>query len=276
MTKPDVDRIRRALDGAAASRVDRIDAFEQVESTNTFLQREPSPPSGHTSVAIADHQTAGRGRHARKWISSPGSSLCLSLAYTFQKTPETLPPFTLAIGVAIADAFTRLGIENIQLKWPNDLLVDGAKLGGILVESKLGKRDEITVVAGIGINIELPDEVVGAVQSGWAHRPVALGSISNNLPERDELAAILVQTVFDAMTLYDDRGLAPFEQAFMDFDWLRGRSIVVETPEGEVAGVGAGIEPDGALLLQRVGRIERIVSGSIRSVERRDVGKQAI
>ena len=271
MTKPDVDRLRRLLSDAICERMERIDAFASIDSTNSWLKEQPPPRAGNLSAAIADHQTAGRGRHDRAWLSAPGCSLCLSLAYTFREPPDLLPPLTLAVGVATANVLAGFGIDQVRLKWPNDLLVDGRKLGGILVESSVrrsGDRSSITVVAGIGINLTVPETIADVVDSGWAQGPVGLDRCAAEAPERDELAARLIDSFVDAMSLYDEHGLAPFEQEFVRIDWLLGRAIVVENPDGEIEGVAAGIERDGSLLLQRQDRVHRIFSGSIRIADR--------
>ena len=279
MTKPDADRLRRALSAATRDRIERIDTFASIDSTNSWLKSQVPPQPGNVTVAIADHQTAGRGRHDREWLSAPGCSLCLSLAYTFNDAPELLPPLTLAVGVAAADALAGIGVDRVRLKWPNDLLVAGAKLGGILVESRVsrhGTETAVTVVAGIGINLSVPDDVADAVDSAWAHGPVGLDTWGVGLPVRDGLAAMLVDAIVAAMRTYDAHGLEPFEKAFVDIDWLMGRGIVVETPDGEIAGVGAGIERDGSLLLRSNDRVHRIFSGSIRIDDRDQDERQAL
>lgn len=279
MTRPDADRVQRLLSATAQQRIERINAFERIDSTNRWLKEQAAPQPGRIAVAIADHQTAGRGRHDREWLSAPGSSLCMSLAYTFRRPPHLLPPLTLAVGVATADVLAGMGSDRVRLKWPNDLLVDGRKLGGILVESQVGRRDSesaVTVVAGIGINLSVPDTVAGDIYSGWAHGPAGLDTCGAGLRERDELAAMLVGAVGDAMSLYDEQGLAPFEQAFVELDWLLGRAIIVETPDGEINGVAAGIDRDGSLLLQCQDRVQRIFTGSIRIADREHNAQQAV
>lgn len=271
MTKPDADSVQRSLETATREKLERIDTFESIDSTNSWLKAQAPPEPGKVAVAIADHQTAGRGRQDRKWLSAPGCGLCLSLAYTFKDAPELLPPLTLAVGVATADALAGIGVDRVRLKWPNDLLVAGAKLGGILIESRVSRRGPetaVTVIAGLGINLSVPDDVADAIDSAWAHGPAGLDSWGVGLPVRDGLAAMLIDAIAEAMQVYDAHGLQPFEKAFIEIDWLMGRAIVVETPDGEVAGVGAGIERDGALLLRRNDRVHRIFSGSIRIDDR--------
>ena len=97
------------------------------------------PPGGRPfRVAIADQQTAGRGRHYRRWVSPPGAGLYMSFAYSFEDPPENLPSLTLAIGVGVIAALQEFNIEGVSLKWPNDIVALDGKLGGILTEFQSG------------------------------------------------------------------------------------------------------------------------------------------
>ena len=279
MTRPDVDRLRRSLSPASRRRIERIDAFASIDSTNTWLTARPPPQPGAAAVAIAGHQTAGRGRRERRWVSSPGSSLCLSLAYTFCELPARLPPLTLAIGVATAGALERLGIEGVRVKWPNDLLLGRRKLGGILVESRILNADPqpaVTVIAGIGINLEMPRLLADAIDSDWDAGPVGLDACGVELPGRDVLAAALIDAIVDAMLRFDAEGLPPFATMFARLDGLAGCVIVAETPDGTLQGVADGIDNDGALRLVQRDGVRRIVSGSIRIDDKRVDAKRAV
>jgi BirA family biotin operon repressor/biotin-[acetyl-CoA-carboxylase] ligase len=100
MSKLDLAAVQRPLTQLANSRLEKIEAFSSIASTNTYLLTQAAPAAGQYRVAVADHQTSGRGRHYRRWISAPGAGLCLSFSFTFAAMPEQLPALTLAIGVA--------------------------------------------------------------------------------------------------------------------------------------------------------------------------------
>lgn len=266
MTSLDAEQIRRLLIRQTASRLDRFEVFAEIDSTSTWLTNNPPPPAGHVGVALADHQTAGRGRRQRKWLSAPGSSLCLSLSYSFESAPANLPPLTLALGVGAVKALLSLDVRNLRLKWPNDLLIGDAKLGGILTETQLRNNGDVSVIAGIGINVGLPDLIADSVESDWAHSAIGLDSTMAEPPSRERLAAALIDAALDTFMTYDEHGLTPFISDFAAIDWLAGQSIVVETPSGDVAGVAAGIDASGALLVDGEAGMQVIVSGSIRHV----------
>jgi len=165
MSRLDVTEVQRPLTELANSRLDKLEAFSSIASTNTYLLAQPAPAVGRYRVAIADHQTSGRGRHNRRWLSAPGSGLCLSLSYTFAKTPEQLPGLTLAIGVGVVGALQHLEVDGVSLKWPNDIVALDGKLGGILTEVQSGFSDGATVVTGIGLNVCIRDRAALAAGS---------------------------------------------------------------------------------------------------------------
>lgn len=263
MTSPDATQIRDALTKRSATRLEQIEVFKQIDSTNNYLMDLVAPRAGRCRVALAEHQTAGRGRSERPWVSAPGSSLCLSMAYTFETMPEDLPPLTLALGVNAAAALTDIGVSGIRIKWPNDILVGNSKLGGILTETRQQGGLNISVVSGIGLNISLPDVLANAVQSDWADSAVDLASVMPEPPERLRLAAAVIDAWVDAFRTYEQRGFGAFEAPFEHYDWLSGKSIVVDTPQGEFAGTATGIDALGALMIDGDTGPHKIISGSI-------------
>jgi BirA family biotin operon repressor/biotin-[acetyl-CoA-carboxylase] ligase len=264
MTSLDADAIRGDLGEFASHRLEEFEAFTEIESTNSHLLRQPAPSPGRMRVAITDNQTAGRGRHGRTWQSPPGSGLCLSMGYTFARQPQNLPALTLAIGLGVTGALDEVGITGVLLKWPNDLMANDGKLGGILTETLPLADDAIAVVAGIGINVDIGSSPEPAVDTGPG-RPVAdLARYASVLPPRHALAARMIDSVCRVFADYESCGFADLAPRWSGRDWLRGRRLVVDTPHRQVAGIGAGIAEDGALLVDTgTGVLTRITSGSI-------------
>ncbi|MBT8099931.1 MAG: biotin--[acetyl-CoA-carboxylase] ligase [Gammaproteobacteria bacterium] len=274
MTIPDSDRIRSSLTATVAQRLDDIDCFGAIDSTNSWLMQQPAPKPGRMRLAVVDHQTAGRGRHGRTWRSAAGNSLCMSLSFTFDREPESLPSLTLAVGVAVAEALGGFGLPGVMLKWPNDLLVDNAKLGGILTESRLLGGGHANVVTGVGINMKLTPDLDDAIQSDWNFGATGLDSFGLGNIVRDELAGAIVNSLSDALDLFEGQGIQAFERRFESMDWLRGQQVIVESSDGIEHGVANGIASDGALLLQQDGGPRRIIAGTVRpadAVSRRSV-----
>ncbi len=259
MTRLDEAAIRRLLDDRVAARLSGFETFAEIESTNSYLMNAAAPPAGRFSIALTDNQTMGRGRHGRVWVSPPGSGLCLSIAHTYRAHPPDLPALTLATGLGVIEALARLGCAGIRLKWPNDLIAGDGKLGGILTETQTPSPGAITVVTGVGINVEL-----GAPMDGGALRPVDLSICDGPVPPRDELAAGLINTLCAVISDYGTTGFAAYAQRWAAHDWLLGKRVTVVAPRAKTTGTAAGVDVDGALLVD-TGAADpaRITSGTV-------------
>ncbi len=258
------DSIRAPITGPTRDQLDSLEVFSEIESTNSYLMQQPPPPPGRYRVALAEHQTAGRGRQENRWHSPRSTGVCLSLSYTFASSPESLPCLTLAIGVGVIEALEKLGARGIGLKWPNDLIVRDGKLGGILTEVRSPARDgELTAVIGIGINYDLrsiPDSEAIATTVGHA---TSLADCMNGMPSRSTVSTALIEGVFRTLTEFEADGFGRFERAWERFDWLRGQRIVVDGSGDPVAGICQGIDSDGALVVQTGTGRQRVTSGNV-------------
>jgi BirA family biotin operon repressor/biotin-[acetyl-CoA-carboxylase] ligase len=264
MTELNAEVIRQSLDEAAAARLGELEIFSDIESTNSYLMQQPGPVLGETRIAATDNQTAGRGRHGRTWQSPPGSGLCLSMAYTFSVTPANLPALTLAIGLGVIDNLQALGINGVQLKWPNDLIAMNGKLGGILTEVHGRSSAAVTVVTGVGLNIDLGDGEDFDLDSSWAQRVVDLKSHVVELPGRERIAASMINGLSKSFVDYEANGFTLFANRWREIDWLFGRELVIDSTQKEISGVGAGIDDDGALLVETASEgLRRVTSGSV-------------
>ena len=263
MTMLEARNILAPISGIPGAQLDILEVFSEIESTNSYLLDQPSPPPGRFRVALADHQTAGRGRLDRTWQSPPSSGLCLSMAYTFRSVPDKLPSLTLALGIGVASALERLGISGIGLKWPNDIIADGGKLGGILTEVQNGTNDSVTVVTGIGLNVDLPDPMQTLNEPSWTNKIVDLKRCTGDPPSREKLSAVIIESLFDCMVRFESDGFVPFQDDWERYDWLEGKRVIVDMPDGRYSGVADGVDTDGALIMQTTEGRHRIISGSI-------------
>jgi BirA family biotin operon repressor/biotin-[acetyl-CoA-carboxylase] ligase len=233
--------------------------FETTGSTND----EAAKRSAEGLVVVADAQTSGRGRRGHTWFSPPGSGLYVSVVLapaTATRDPaKATTLLTLAAGVALAEGIERAAGLRIDLKWPNDLQVSRRKLGGILAESSgAGERSD-TVVVGYGINVRstaLPPEL----------RDTAT-SLESELGRAIDRSDLLAETLAALSRRYEDLLAGRFD-AILDA-WRRlapaaaGARVTWTTNAGTAAGVTAGIDDLGALLVRVDDRLERIVSGEV-------------
>lgn len=264
MSTIDAAALRSALRPESHARMAQLDVFPEIDSTNAWLMAQPAPPAGAHRVAIADHQTSGRGRGGNRWLSAHGASLCLSIAHTFRERPCNLSALTLAIGVAAVHALRDAGADDVKLKWPNDIVAGDGKLGGVLAESHNRSDCGASVVIGIGINLAPSPDIQRNVDSGWAPSPIDLGSVLGRSLPRESLAATMIDHVVDALEIFEGRGFDAFAKSWRRYDWLLGKVIIVEQPGGSLRGTASGIDDDGALLVKEKAATTRVIAGSIR------------
>jgi BirA family biotin operon repressor/biotin-[acetyl-CoA-carboxylase] ligase len=233
-----------------------VEVVAETGSTNAdLLARAPGLEA--PVLLVAEHQTAGRGRAGRSWLSSPGHSLTFSLAWKFGGGLHKLTGLPLAVGTALAETLGRLG-QPVQLKWPNDVLKDGDKLAGILVETAHASEGGVWAVIGIGLNLAMPDELEERIG-----RPVAAVPWLARM-DCDTLLAALLDGLADALRLFDKAGFGAFTARWNLLHGWQGEPVVI-LDGGEVLheGLAAGVDDAGRLLLDtEAGRIA-IVAGDV-------------
>ncbi len=232
-----------------------VELVAQTGSTNADLLARLPTLDGPT-LLIAEHQSAGRGRAGRSWLSAPGASLTFSLAWKFKGPLQQLVGLPLAVGVALAEALAGLGVP-VQLKWPNDVLKDGDKLAGILIETQAAKGG-IWAVIGVGLNLLMPDDLETRIGRSVAAVPWLAQM------DRNALMASLADALGAALRQFDAAGFGAFSARWNRLHAYQGQPVTI-IDAGVVLheGIAAGVNEDGCLLLDSAsGRIE-IVSGDV-------------
>jgi BirA family transcriptional regulator, biotin operon repressor / biotin---[acetyl-CoA-carboxylase] ligase len=221
----------------------RIEVLERCTSTNALLLG--GEPAGRTRLLAAEVQTAGRGRRGRRWHSPQGAGLTFSLARQLHRPVSALQGLSLVAGVAAARALRGFGAADVALKWPNDLVARGAKLGGVLVETRSIGGSTLAVI-GIGINWR----ATPGLGTRLRREVIALEQILQPPPARNALIAAIADALLLALAEFEARGL---ERLRADWEALHahaGERIRVRLADGRlVSGVAAGIAGDGALRL---------------------------
>ena len=244
-----------ALCGSAAREI-VIDVVTETGSTNAdLLARVEQLPPRQCLLALS--QTAGRGRSGRSWLSSSEGSLTFSLAWKFRRPLHQLLGLPLAVGVALAETMASFDIAA-QLKWPNDVLLDGKKLAGVLIESTAARDQGVWAIIGIGLNVTMPDAL--AVQIG---QPAAQmdGAVTQ---DRALLLARLLDALAVAMNLFEDQGFAAFQSRWNALHAHQGKAVVI-VDQGKTLheGVACGVDANGLLLLEgSAGRIA-VMAGDV-------------
>jgi BirA family biotin operon repressor/biotin-[acetyl-CoA-carboxylase] ligase len=235
-------------------------ALAECASTNTSLMQRTAAGATSGTVLIADRQSAGRGRRGRAWASSPEASLTFSILWIFPGDLARLSGLSLAVGVAVARALDRCGAANIRLKWPNDILHDDSKLGGILVELGAG-TDFSRAVVGIGLNLRLPERIEA---SATALPPTALERILAEQPDRHVLLATLLDELAQVFDRFSTEGFAALRDEWLARHAWQDRPVgVLRDGHVEKEGVCLGADADGALLVRTKDGLIRCLSGDV-------------
>lgn len=248
----DADAIEAGVSAAARAELARVEVRFEVDSTNALALRELAPDQG-TAVYLAERQLAGRGRRGRAWASPLAAHLYLSLSRRFDGGVAALQGLSLAVGVAVAEALHALGYAQAGLKWPNDLLADGKKLGGILVEVGGDAAGPMRVVIGLGLNVAMPSSAAEAIDQPWSD----LASLSSTPPSRNAVCVALLDSLLPMLARFEREGLRPFIAGWNRHDLLAGRAVRVLEGGRVHEGIAAGIADDGALRLTQTDGGER-------------------
>jgi BirA family biotin operon repressor/biotin-[acetyl-CoA-carboxylase] ligase len=197
------------------------------------------------AAILAEFQSAGRGRRGRRWHSPRGRNLYLSLGWKFEKPLAELGCLPLVIALCAAQALARAGLKKHRVKWPNDLLLDGRKFCGCLVEVKGDVKGPCHAVLGVGVNVHMPEsEVVNDIDQPWTDLHSQLPACSRN-----DLAALLLEELIKQLVLFAEQGFTPFRDLWAQKDGLSGQSVNVYSGSGSLQGIARGIDDQGALLL---------------------------
>lgn len=240
--------LERARIGAALRAAD-VETVSRTGSTNTdLLGRVRSAAPSRPILRAALEQTAGRGRHGRAWHAAPGSALLFSLAVPLGAARAVDSAVSLACGLAAAEALASLAA--VQLKWPNDLLLDGRKLGGVLCELALDGAGRRTLVAGFGINLWLQAELRASIGQPAA----ALGDVlalEELAGQRETLIGSIGSTALAAVNEFDTNGFGLLRARFLArFAMLNREVELLEAKRPIAAGVAVDIDAAGRLLLR--------------------------
>jgi BirA family biotin operon repressor/biotin-[acetyl-CoA-carboxylase] ligase len=243
------DIARRSRAGIA------VEVVPETGSTNADLLARASGLE-HNLLLVALSQTAGRGRAGRSWLSGDGS-LTFSLAWKLRLPLHALAGLPLAIGVALAETLAALDVR-VQLKWPNDVLKDGAKLAGVLIETQASPDGGLWAVIGVGMNLSLPDELERQIG-----RPAASAPWLASMDRATLMAALLDQLAASLMQ-FEQHGFAAFSARWNRLHAWQGSAVAIVDHGATLhEGSAAGVDDSGALLLDTAAGRVAIVAGDV-------------
>lgn len=243
-------RIRAAVPSATRGQMGELHVLWETVSTSTEARRMRLPDC---SFVLAEGQSGGRGRRGRPWLSPPGLNIYLTCVKRFDGGVAVLSGLSLAVGVMLLRALADVGVDDVGLKWPNDVLghaasaAPGAKLAGVLVELDGEYGGPCTALIGVGINLRLPPATRAEVGQSVTDLAELCGGTP---PSRNALAGALIAQLLRGLADFERDGFAAFSEAYARHDLLRDQRIQVSTPQRRFTGIAAGVDRRGALCVR--------------------------
>ncbi len=251
-----IEKISELLATSKKFSGEQIYYFEEIESTNSWLlaqNKTPSQTPGRIDgkVCLAERQTSGKGRRGKSWIAPASSSVLMSIGWELQESnPQGL---SLISGLAVVQSLRELSVKGIKLKWPNDVIADGKKLGGILVEIS-----GLDCVIGVGINVNIPPSFGRQIDQPWTD----LYSLGFQV-DRDHLVAAIVLNHERFLSRYMLTGFASFVACWNFLHAYQNQVIEVVSAGNHWSGNALGVDESGAFLVECSGSIRRIIGGEV-------------
>ncbi|MGL6121941.1 MAG: bifunctional biotin--[acetyl-CoA-carboxylase] ligase/biotin operon repressor BirA [Shewanella sp.] len=231
--------------------------FDEIASTNGFmLSHTAELKSG--DVCVAEYQSAGRGRRGRTWVSPYGHHLYFSLFWTFPQGMAQAMGLSLVVACTLVEVLKSFGVENIGVKWPNDIYVDSKKLAGILIEMSGQADSECQLIIGVGINMAMPEEQGRGIDQPWSDLSELVC-----MPDKTALVIALQKQLKRDIQLFEREGLGAFQARWQAVDLFYGRDIRLLMGGKYVDGICRGIDEQGAVLLETADGVQTFIGGEI-------------
>ena len=253
--------VRDAMSVDSLALLSRLDIRDSIGSTNAEAMAQIAAGAGCGYVCTAEQQTAGRGRRGRQWVSPYARNLYLSAVWEYNQGAAVLEGMSLAVGVVVARALATCGLPPVQLKWPNDVLHEGSKLGGILLEMTGDAAGACQVVVGIGLNVDMPEATAGDIDQAWTDVGRMAGG---EYPRRSALLGALLQELLPMLANFERTGFAPWREEWQALDAFAGEPVIMHSGSQQMAGVARGVDGRGALQLETAASgVQSIFGGEI-------------
>lgn len=255
----DREKITTNLADNISAKIDRFELTWSIPSTNDFLveaiKNRKVTSSG--AVCLTEHQSSGRGRRGKFWVSPFASNLYLSIAWRFEDGTSVLDGLSLSLAMQLVQSLQRaFNLSDLKIKWPNDIVLKGQKLGGILIDVMGEAAGPCWVVVGLGINVLEESQVMRQIDQPW----VGLSALLEGGVSRNYLASIALNAIVNTLMMHESQGFAIENNEWKKYDAYFGKQVFVIRGDGDVfSGVSKGISRTGCLVVD-VDGVSRIVS----------------
>ena len=249
-------KIQAALSKQTQQHLQSLDILFDVDSTNAWLLKATHK---HAVVCLAERQHAGRGRRGRDWVSPFAANLTLSMGWKFDLDITAMSNFSLICGVAVVRALQTFGVADLSLKWPNDILCQGKKLGGILIEMRGESGGPCHLVIGVGLNVRMPTDIDDSIDQPW----IDLRHVNNSI-SRNALAAAMIDELVEACNACVHGHTSSYLDEWKKYNAYANQPVTIHMMDGStVSGHFSDIDESGALLLESEGELQRFTCGEV-------------
>ena len=245
------EKITKHLSIDVRDQLQALQIYQSVDSTNRVANteltvRQSDQESASGIVVMSEYQSQGRGRRGKHWVSPFGSNIYLSIIWDFHNGASALQALSLSMGVAVKRALTQVGVQDVSLKWPNDIYVNQKKLAGILLEMVGDPAGQCTVIVGIGINVAMPEQSGQSIDQQWTD----VNTCSSKSISRNQLAALIIENCFNILTDYELQGFAAYKDEWQACDAFKDKQGTVSSANQSTTGTVLGVDDTGALKMQ--------------------------
>lgn len=251
------DLISTYIEESVRSRIGLTTLHSASSTNDTVLTLLDNPEP--VQICVAEHQTAGRGRRGRTWISPLGANIYFSMLWRFESGMSGLDGLSLVVGLAVLKTLENFGANGLSLKWPNDLLCSGKKLAGILLEINGDPNGECQVVIGIGINVRLTQDQLSEI----SQPAIDLCSVLGMTVDKNRVVAELIGQLVSFLDIFQEKGFTPFREEWQRYDAYAGQEVCLITGLREITGTAAGVNEHGALILSQDGEKHAYAGGEV-------------
>jgi len=231
--------------------------FDEIASTNGFMLSHTTELK-NGDVCVAEYQSAGRGRRGRTWVSPYGHHLYFSLFWTFPQGMAQAMGLSLVVACTLVEVLKSFGVENIGVKWPNDIYLDNKKLAGILIEMSGQVDSQCQLIIGVGVNMAMSDEQGKGIDQPWSDLSELV-----DMPDKTALVIELQKQLKRDIQLFEREGLAAFKARWQAADLFFGREIRLLMADNFVDGICRGVDEQGAVLLETADGMQAFIGGEI-------------
>ena len=236
-----------------------IEVHNIIDSTNDYLMRRIPNHIQKGQVCIAEYQSAGRGRRGRQWISPFGSHLYMSVYWFIENGMSAAMGLSTVVALAISDAVKALYKIQVELKWPNDIYINGLKLAGVLIDLEGSPHESCHIVIGIGLNVNMPDKSGEQVGQPWTD----LQKHTQEPIDRNILIAKIIECLFFRLNEHKHHGLDSLVKEWNAQDYFFNKQVKLITGKNHTQGKCKGINNQGALLLEVDNKLTAVYGGEV-------------